>query len=143
MSETLAEKVVAFIDEINREAVEADRKRRVAILTKAKDDAIFQGEYSLAATIGDLRDALLTQAGEPPPADEPMTIPKLIEKLAAVSNANWNTIRSDLQALVEARTRRDAAVCEKLAAAGSSDNDGWILACQACNELILKSAGLE
>lgn len=81
----------------------AERQRSVDILTKAKDAAIKNADYPLGAALCDCRDAIQAPANEvQAPVAEPMTIATMIAKLSAVSNADWATIRRDLQALVQA-----------------------------------------
>ena len=100
--------------EAHDDGVTAERERWAKLLSDAKDEAIVQeADYPLAAALRDIRDAGLGAKAEPhPPAREPMTIATMIAKLSAVSNQNWNTIRGDLQELVQAQARRDAKIVE-------------------------------
>ena len=80
-----------------------------------------------------------------PPAAEPMTIPKLVERLregdcVLPSMYLWSDIENDLQDLVEAQVRRDAKYIEEWLDPGTGRVS---VLCSVMADGLLKSAGLE
>lgn len=131
------------------EAVEAEKKRWVTLLTKAKDVAIKKAEYPLACSLRDCRDAGICWAPEPepleppPPADEPMTVEKLATKWAAFGGCIWQkppAFKADLTDLVKDQARQDASTC--LGQQNISRGSLYDSACRDCHDAILRTAGL-
>lgn len=138
------------LGEIIFKAVEVEKQRCAAVLTKAKDAAIVENaDYPLATSLRDCCDAIL--ASEPeltPPASEPeMTITKMIGRLKAVRNetgfwVDWAGVQNDLHALVQAQVRRGVAIIRdaELAALGRADDDS-VASLRECRIALSKSAG--
>jgi hypothetical protein len=84
-------------------AVEAERERCAQVA--------FNNQHLHAQFVGQ---KILKSEPEsaPAPDPEPMTIATMIAKLSAISNANWHTIRGNLEKLVQEQARRDAAIAK-------------------------------
>lgn len=150
---SLAEKVIDFIDEAQREATEAERERCWQAVAGVLNKAWKRAESSrpVWADLVNCRDALLPPDSQPP-APEPMTVEKMMKMLRTAFGLNLDGIEDDIEvnltALLKAQARRDAEILsqrEREHPPGwpKSMTTGWKAACRDGQDRILKAAGLE
>lgn len=120
----------AEANKMRAEAVAGERERNAGVLTEVIGRLDCCGpDVRARQRLLECRKTILSVE---PPAPEPMTVKKLIDRLTESQGAikNWRAVEIDLQELIKAQARRDAEVC---CSTGCSD----------CGKLILKAAGLE
>lgn len=134
-----------LMDFATTEAVESERRECASLMVHAITAALARADGDSVASLRECRKKVLARGREAqPPAPEPMTVAKMIEKWEAGTPVfgdrfGWLEFKNDLTSLVEAQVRRDAEICLKMGAATAQQG----ITQRACYDAILESAGLK